>query len=163
MYNVLRSFIILVFSFLMVACSSLKVENSLHRDAPEPYMSYKIVNVSATDQIDSQVITIFENELRSRFNRFGYKEGDDVTISYDIQAFDPGNRALRMFVGFGLGKGTLNVKTSLKDKSGKSLGSVDTETALKMGFFGGSLNNIIRETAAKVASQIHRAYIISAY
>lgn len=154
---------IFLFSFITVACSSVKLNSTLRKDIPEPYGSYKIVNVSNNSNIDPQVAMLFENALRERLQEYGYKEGDEVTISYNINAFDPGNRALRMFVGFGLGKGTLSVQTTLKDKSGQPLGAVNSETALRMGFFGGSLNNVIKATAVKVAAQIHKAYVMNNY
>ena len=141
----------------------VKLDNTLRKDVKEPYSGYRIVNVSTNSEIDPKVSALFEEELRARLKRYGYNETGEVAINYSINAFDPGNRALRMFVGFGLGKGTLSVQTSLKDKSGASLGAVNSETALRMGFFGGSLNNVIKATAAKVAAKIHKSHIMRNY
>ncbi|BFU61694.1 DUF4410 domain-containing protein [Rodentibacter abscessus] len=150
-------------SVLLSACSSMTLDNNLKQDMKEQYTTYKIVNVSSNEAISSEVTTIFENNLRAQLQKYGYKEGNDVVVSYDIKAFDEGNRALRMFIGFGAGKGTLSVTTTLKDKNGVNLGSVNAETTLRMGFFGGSLNNIIASTAKKTAVQIRKSRIINAH
>ncbi|MGQ8820860.1 DUF4410 domain-containing protein [Bibersteinia trehalosi] len=155
----LLSLFILGLSLILTGCSSLKTENNLERNPETKYASFKVVNTTSEHSIDPKVANLFGAELRVQLSKFGYKEGDDVTISYSVDAFDQGNRALRMFVGFGVGKGTMEFSTALKDKSGKSLGNISTESALKMGFFGGSLDNLIRKNAIAVATRIHKAKI----
>lgn len=155
----LFSLCILSLSLVLTGCSTLKTENNLERNPETKYTSFKVVNTTSEQSIDPKVANLFGAELSAHLIKLGYKEGDDVTISYSVDAFDEGNRALRMIVGFGAGKGKMEFSTVLKDKSGKSLGNISTESALKMGFFGGSLDNLIRKNAITVATRIHKAKI----
>lgn len=155
----LLSFFILGLPLVLAGCSSLKTDNNLERNPETKYTSFKVVNVASEQSVDPKVANLFGSELSAQLVKLGYKEGDDVTISYSVDAFDEGNRALRMFVGFGAGKGKMGFSTELKDKSGKSLGSISTESELKMGFFGGSLDNLIRKNAITAATRIHKAKI----
>lgn len=156
----LFSIVTVVIAFLLTGCSSIKVEDNLSDSSNVVYETYSLKNVSSKEEIDPKVAEIFEKALDGYLNRYGYRKGNDLIINYDIKAFDPGNRALRMFIGFGLGKGTLEVNSTLVARDGKKLGSVHSESALRMGFFGGSLNSIIENTAKKVAVKIHRAKIL---
>lgn len=149
------------FSILLTGCSSVKTESDLERNTSETgYHTYTLRNASSSSAVDPQVGSIFTEELNARLQQYGYEQGNEVIVSYDIKAYDPGNRALRMFVGFGAGKGTMEIVTSLTDKNGKILGSVTTQASLRMGFFGGSLNKIIRAAAVNTAKEIYRSRLI---
>ncbi|QIM62084.1 hypothetical protein A1D29_01470 [Pasteurellaceae bacterium Orientalotternb1] len=156
---------VLLFSLLSIGllsgCTSLKSQNNLLKNTAKTYYSYQIKNVSNNNEIDPQIANIFEAELNKQLAKYGYKSGNDITVNYRIKAYDPGNRALRIMVGFGAGKGTLAVETTLIDSEGNNLGSVDNEVALKMGFFGGSLDSTIRKAAIDTAKRIYKSRIIS--
>lgn len=153
------SLFILGLSVILTGCSSLKTDNNLERNPETEYYSFKVVN-NTSNSIDPKVGDIFGEALKAQLVKFGYQEGDDVIINYSVDAFDEGNRALRIFVGFGAGKGVMEFSAVLKDKKGKSLGSISTESALKMGFFGGSLDSLVRKNAISIATRIHKAKII---
>ncbi|TCP91157.1 uncharacterized protein DUF4410 [Cricetibacter osteomyelitidis] len=151
--------------FFITGCSSLKSETNLARNPDQNYYSYSIKNNSSNEIVDKKVTDIFEEELSKQLQRYGYQvesDGGDVIIGYDIKAYSEGNRALRMLVGFGVGKSNLEVITSVTDKNGKLLGSITSKAALKMGFFGGSLASIIRKTAKNAAVKIYKSRILTA-
>lgn len=156
--------ILFIATFLMTfltGCTSLKSDNDLKKQSAETYHTYTLKNVSDTQLIDQNIIHIFEDELRRQLTRFGYEDGNDIVINYNIKAYDPGNRALRIFIGFGAGKGTLETETTLVDKNGQNLGKVNNTVSLNMGFFGGSLDKTIRVSAKDVANRIRRANILT--
>ena len=147
---------------LLTGCNvaSVKSNNSLLQNSGTTYHSYTVKNNSSNDSIDPKVAAIFEEELNLQLTKYGYKQGNDVVISYDIKAYDPGNRALRTLVGFGAGRGTMEIMTSLTDKKGNALGNVTTNAALNMGFFGGSLEKVVRQAAQESAAKIRESQII---
>ena len=100
------------------------------------------------------------NTLKTRLTKLGYKQGDDLTINYDIQLFDEGNRALRYIVGFGAGKAETSILTTIRNKSGKEIGNIKTNADLKIGFFGGNAENIIKNAAIDVANEIWKSDLL---
>ncbi|MDO5054176.1 DUF4410 domain-containing protein [Pasteurella oralis] len=146
---------------LLSGCTSLNSQNNLSRNIDKTYHSYQLKNNSSNEALDPEIAAIFETELNKQLANYGYKLGDDITIHYDIKAYDPGNRALRMFIGFGAGKGTLEVETTLIDKHKNNLGSINNEIALKMGWFGGSLTKVIRRAAIDTAKRIYKSRILT--
>ena len=63
-----------------------------------------------------------------------------------------GNRALRYWVGFGAGSGSLTVTIELKDKSGNVQYATDSKADLAVGAFGGDISDVARkaiQTAVK--------------
>ena len=56
-----------------------------------------------------------------------------------------GNRAVRYFVGFGAGKGNIDVSIVLQDKDGKTLYSTDSKAHLAVGLFGGGMRGVVSD------------------
>lgn len=57
-----------------------------------------------------------------------------------------GSRALRYFVGFGAGKGSIRVVISLRDPNGGQRYSVQAKADLAVGAFGGSMSSVASDT-----------------
>ena len=56
-----------------------------------------------------------------------------------------GNRAARYFVGFGAGRGDIDVSIVLQDKDGKALYSTDSKAHLAVGLFGGGMSGVVSD------------------
>lgn len=83
------------------------------------YHSYTIRDLSQ-DHIPSDTRALFTQYLNNELTTLGYTVGDDLDININIENFNEGNRALRYWVGFGAGKATSKIVTTLVDKeSGK--------------------------------------------
>ncbi len=57
-----------------------------------------------------------------------------------------GNRALRYWVGFGAGSGSLTVTIELKDQNGNVQYATQSKADLAMGAYGGDMSNVARKT-----------------
>jgi len=63
----------------------------------------------------------------------------DIDINY-------GNKALRYFVGYGAGKGTIHSDLKVIDKAtGKIKFHADSKSELKIGAFGGDMKKVIKK------------------
>jgi len=60
-----------------------------------------------------------------------------------------GSRALRYFVGFGAGAGSVSIDIELKDAQGATLYAAKSTADLKVGLFGGDMSQISRDAIAK--------------
>ena len=155
----MKKLIIALFaSLFLVACTTTKSVSHLPSNTSS-YQSYSVNDVS-TQKVDSRIRQIFMNTLKTRLTKLGYKQGDDLTINYDIQLFDEGNRALRSIVGFGAGKAETSILTTIRNKSGKEIGNIKTNADLKIGFFGGNAENIIKNAAIDVANEIWKSDLL---
>ena len=84
--------------------------------------------------------------MNNELTTLGYTVGDDLDININIENFNEGNRALRYWVGFGAGKATSKIVTTLVDKeSGKIVGNIQTDGMLSMGVLGGNSKDVLSE------------------
>lgn len=145
-------------SFLLAACSTTTSISNLPT-SPQLYQTYKINDVS-NQNVDKRIRQIFMDTLKKRLTKLGYQQGDALSIDYNIQLYDQGNRALRYFVGFGAGKAETTILTIIKNKSGKNIGNIKTNADLKIGFFGGNAEQIIKNAAVDVANEIWKSDLL---
>lgn len=65
-----------------------------------------------------------------------------------------GSRALRYWVGFGAGKGSVVINLKLKDSiSGEIKYELESKSDLSVGTFGGSMDKVIKNSITKVIKQ----------
>ncbi len=84
-----------------------------------------------------------------------------MDVNVNIENFNEGNRALRYLVGFGAGKATSKIVTTLVDKeSGKIVGHIQTDGMLAMGAFGGNSGDILKRSAKDIAKKIAESGIL---
>ena len=68
-----------------------------------------------------------------------------------------GNRALRYFVGFGAGKGSVVSTLRVKDNvSGGIKLELVSESDLAVGIFGGDMRQVVKENIKKLADQLEK-------
>ncbi|WP_019272004.1 DUF4410 domain-containing protein [Neisseria lactamica] len=103
----------------------------------------------------------FIQNLNHELAALGYAVGDDLDVNVNIENFNEGNRALRYLVGFGAGKATSKIVTTLVDKeSGKIVGHIQTDGMLAMGAFGGNSGDILKRSAKDIAKKIAESGIL---
>lgn len=74
--------------------------------------------------------------------------GATLAVTLDMN-IDWGSRALRYFVGFGAGKGTIQSTLTVKDAgSGVVKYQSSKESTLSMGVFGGSMESVVHDNIA---------------
>jgi len=69
----------------------------------------------------------------------------------DIELYQPGNRALRYFIGFGAGRGRFESNWVVKDPAGTEIGSCRVEGGIVMGVFGGSYDGVLEKVGDRLA------------
>ncbi|EQA00326.1 hypothetical protein Q7469_04940 [Glaesserella parasuis] len=163
-------FILGLFSaFALTACSSTTGESSL-KPSDTSYNGYSLK--SKTEIADTELKAAFENALSSKLASYGYKTGDELSFVYDIKAFQRGNRFGRWWFGPLNGmnpdpktnKNLANaeIQVNVMTVKGKSLGSVNANSKLYAGFFGGDALNSIENAAEEIATKIHESGILKA-
>lgn len=149
---------IVLSALLLTACNSMDVNSTLEKQ-DNSYKGYQIVNNSG-NHIDQKITTRFEQSLNKHLQKYGYQNGSDLKIAYRIEAYEPGSRAARYWIGFGAGAAEATIRTELTDHQGKQLGEVDSEATLKWGFLGGNSLNTIDNSAAHIAKRIYQARLL---
>lgn len=113
----------LLFAWALAACSSHQVRTS----SPEAVSSYgKDIKLSVTGQ-NSEIVDKLSRYIQANLLTAGFNVVNDenaIHLDVAISAFDPGNAALRLTIGFGAGRGSLlyNAKYT---KNGKVLVDYD--------------------------------------
>lgn len=91
---------------------------------------------TASDRIPA----IARANLGNRFTVASAPAPGSLTIATKLEQFNPGSRAARYFVGFGAGKGRMDVLVTLVDTdSGSVVGSANVGCNVVGGLFGGSI------------------------
>jgi hypothetical protein len=94
------------------------------------FREYRTVKVLVTDAVN----TSYSKEglpmglLKGKLQSLGHQvvEADpQMILEVDVRAFDPGDRAMRMIVGFGAGRAVLKFAARFKDESGKVLAAFE--------------------------------------
>lgn len=154
-----RNLISILVLITLAACSSTKSFNKISVPEGQTYSSF-LIKDSTTGPVNEHLRTVFAETLRDELEKRGYKLGEDLIINFNFLSFDPGNRALRYFVGFGQGQAKSHIITTLVDKDGTNLGTIDTQASMSMGFFGGSDDEPIHNTVRDVVREIEKLGIL---
>jgi hypothetical protein len=118
-------------------------------DTAKRFRSITVQEASSTAATAPEAANLFRERLETRFADRQVPFGRDLTVSYQIVSFDPGDRAAR-WVGFGGGIGTLAVEIVYTDRSGQQVGKVLTDGKVIGGFLGGDSDLAARNAAYEV-------------
>jgi Domain of unknown function (DUF4410) len=101
-------------------------------------------NVDAV-ALNAQLKKVAEDELRSHLasKNIAVSATSQATVVGRINVVY-GNRALRYWVGFGAGAGSLTITIELKDRSGNVQYATETKSDLAVGMFGGDMSAVAR-------------------
>jgi len=96
------------------------------------FREYRTVKVLVTDAVNTSYSKegrrMLEGLLKGKLQSLGHQvvEVDpQMILEVEVRAFDPGDRAMRMIVGFGAGRAVLKFAARFKDESGKVLAAFE--------------------------------------
>ena len=81
----------------------------------------------------------------------GFVRGNDYRLTWTPVKVDEGSRALRYFVGFGAGAGTMVTNVKVTDAKGKLVGQGEAEGKRVMGIAGGDFEGACEEAGEEIA------------
>lgn len=140
------------FAAVLSACSTTSQVD--FKKTEKTYASY-VVRDASEENIPEDKRKLLLDYLNQELSQMGYKTGEDLEIVISVKKFNEGNRALRYWVGFGAGKASSEIATTLVDKeSGNVVANIKTDGSLSMGFFGGNADSILKRAAKDIASKI---------
>lgn len=154
---------LLVTTALFTGCasSSTSISTPVKKEYSKKYESFTLEEKTLGKNAPQEKKTLFENKLKDVFQKYDYKNSSGLKIEYSFIAYDEGNQALRYFVGFGAGEGTLKVKTTFIDSStNEVLGSIQTDGKLTMGAFGGDFDGAIDKVANDIFEFAKNNYMV---
>ena len=67
---------------------------------------------------------------------------DAMSVVGEVQEYDPGNRALRYFIGFGAGTGKVESSWKVLDQTGQNIGNCSIDGSISAGAFGGNFYEV---------------------
>jgi hypothetical protein len=92
------------------------------------FKQFKTIKLVVVDEINNDyskgAIPLFDGLLKTKLISMGFRiieENPELIIELAIIRADPGNKTLRMIVGFGTGQVRIGHRTAFKDKEGKTI------------------------------------------
>ena len=125
-HSTLTTLSLLVSAVLLSGCVSPQVTTA--PQAGVNLRQFKTVKLTVTDAVNTaysrEGTPMFEGLLKGQLQSLGYTATDaapEMTLDVRINRFDPGDRALRLTIGFGAGRSVLEQTATFKDASGQVL------------------------------------------
>lgn len=147
--------------FTGCASSSTSISTPVKQEYSKKYESFIIEEKVLGNNSPKEKKNLFETKLKELFETYEYQNSSGLKIEYSFLAYDEGNQALRYFVGFGAGEGTLKVKTTFRDSDTQEiLGSIETDGKLTMGAFGGDFDGAIDKVVNDVFDFAKNNYMV---
>lgn len=140
-------------ALLLSACNSVKIQNS--------QIQSQQIYQGAYAQCDESKEGQYVQEIIANYFKDRQVQGNDIKVQCRVTHYHEGSRAARYFVGFGVGAAKSMIVVEVQNKQGKKIGSFDVEAEMKMGAFGGSSLNTLKDSAIEIAKYIERNYILN--
>jgi hypothetical protein len=112
-----------------------------------PKRTLRVTEAPGGQTVPPEIRTKFVQRLDSELFTEKFAHGNELALTWKCTEVNPGNRALRYFVGFGAGSGVMAITTTLSDSKGHPLGSRELKGVQTIGFFGGSFDSAIEMAA----------------
>lgn len=122
-----KTFLIILFYLLLAACSTKHISIT-------PITNLKLVGDSvivkvAGQNIDPNILDRLTREIKGQLIIAGFdidkETGKRINLNVFVTDFTPGNAALRFFVGFGSGRGSLLYTAEYTNQAGQTLAKMD--------------------------------------
>ncbi len=138
--------------FLSFGCASAKLTVIKPLPAPEEKVT---LSIEQSPQITPDQVGNFRTILTSRLRESGVsvvvENSPDVhDVTSDIAKFNPGSRALRYWIGFGAGRGSLDTTWTVRDDSSEPIGICQIVGSITMGVFGGNWNAVLEKVGDRL-------------
>ena len=144
-----RLALLVLMASLLIGCASAKL--TVLRPLPAPVREVSLaINPPASGEMTEEHRSRLRSLLTTSFVDGGVSvvpKGDAAAPSLlgDVELYQPGNRALRYFIGFGAGRGRLASKWVVNDATGSELGACQVDGSIVMGVFGGSYDDVLEK------------------
>lgn len=154
MHDSYKFLAVLIIGFLLSACGGVHNTVSRQPDAVGVIKTVTILPIEATSKeqnadalaLNAEWQAMAETELKTLLNNRKISVTSDAQTSISCRINTVyGSRALRYWVGFGAGKGSLEITIELKDSSGVVKYATVTKADLAIGAFGGSMSKVARK------------------
>jgi len=144
----------LLVTLALSGCGNVHTETIKPSEIAQPPREVVLAPVQVTSvEQDADVIT-----MDAQWSKMATEQlqtmlaGKKIAISPDAPAtvlcriqVRYGNRAMRYLVGFGAGRGNIDVSIGLQDKDGKTLFTTDSKAHLAVGLFGGDMPGVVSD------------------
>jgi hypothetical protein len=142
------------------ASNSTKILSAAGYDKTTKYSQVQIKNHQPMELVPQEQVTYLTKRINDLYLENGFPQGDGLIVNYSITSYNEGSRALRYFVGFGVGKAELVVETSFYDAAtNKLIGKVESRSDLSRGAFGGSFNEVLDKVAMEIFEFSKKNYL----
>jgi hypothetical protein len=140
---------------LLIGCASAKLTVVRPLEAPVGEVSLAI-NPPASGQMTAEERSRLRSTLTTRLVDGGVSvvakdEAGASSLVGDLEHYDPGNRALRYWVGFGAGRGRFSSRWIVRDPIGSELGTCRVDGSISGGSFGGSYDEVLEKAGDRLA------------
>ena len=136
---------------MLYGCASAKLDVLKPLTSHPSTVSLSLVDKTAKHVSDEDIGNLkaaFSDSLQKSGVKLVSTEKKDVpTIVGEIQKYDKGNRALRYFINFGAGTGSMKTAWKVVNPTGEEVASCNIDGSISAGGFGGSFYEVHDEVA----------------
>jgi hypothetical protein len=154
MRKYLRAGFIGVVAVAAIGCASARLEVLRPLPAPENRVALRLEGTPDSRLTDDQRAR-YQSLLTSRLSEKGVSvvasQSDAHTAKGTVTRYNRGSRALRYFIGFGAGRGTLDSNWDVIDAKGDVLGQCRIKGNITIGIFGGNYDDVLEKSADRLA------------
>jgi hypothetical protein len=116
--------------------------------ALSPPESRVTLSIEEAPQIDPEQLSSLRTILTTQLKRGGVTvvagdQPDVHDVGGELTEYDPGSRALRYWIGFGAGRGSLDTTWTVRDDESKAIGVCQIVGSITMGTFGGNWDDVL--------------------
>ena len=140
----------LVSTIVLSGCGTPHVSNE-YLSANHQHTKYFSASVRCNDGEYNQKLEAY---IRTYLQKENIQLGDDLLISCQFVRFNPRNRAARWLIGFGVGSAYSDINVELLNRSNVTVRSFRVKADLSVGAFGGSVENMIQNSAKEIVDRI---------
>lgn len=148
-------FLVTMVAFLC-GCASANLKVSKPLAAQPSKVSLTILDKTAahiTEEDAGNFKSVFSTTLQKSGIQIVSTENKDVlSVVGEMQQYDPGNQALRYFIGFGAGTGNVESSWKVIDQTGLEVANCKIDGSISAGIFGGNFYGVHDEMAEALLS-----------
>ncbi len=139
---------------VLSGCASAKLTVVQALPSPEEKVTLSIEHVPPIEISPAQE-SEFRTILTSRLRESGVTvvsggRSDVHDVNGEVAKFRPGVRALRYFIGFGAGRGSIDTTWEVRDESDRAIGICQIVGSITMGVFGGNFNDVLEKVGDRL-------------
>ncbi|MGH2901016.1 MAG: DUF4410 domain-containing protein [Solirubrobacteraceae bacterium] len=139
---------------LLVGCATASFQVTRPFDAPVQRLSLSFEPLTPTTMTAEQSsrlrTTLTSSLVESGISVVPAGEPEVPAVTGTIELYDPGNRPLRYFVGFGAGRGSFRSVWRVTSSAGAEAGECRVDGSIAAGGFGGSYDEVLEKVGEEL-------------